>query len=42
LTGDGHANVRYPEILDFETHLETGQIDEVGFQHRDGKLRVVL
>jgi 3,5-dihydroxyphenylacetyl-CoA synthase len=42
LTGDGRANVRYPEILDFETHLETGQIDEVGFQHRDGKLRVVL
>jgi 3,5-dihydroxyphenylacetyl-CoA synthase len=42
LTGDGRANVRYPEILDFETHLETGQIDEVGFQHRDGKLRIVL
>jgi polyketide synthase Type III len=42
LTGDGRANVRYPEILDFETHLETDQIDAVGFQHRDGKLRVVL
>jgi polyketide synthase Type III len=42
LTGDGRANIRYPEILDFETHLETDQIDAVGFQHRDGKLRVVL
>lgn len=33
---------RYPEIVDFETFLVPGQIDEVGLLHRDGKLRIVL
>jgi polyketide synthase Type III len=36
------ANRTYPQILDFETFIDTEQINEVGLQHRDGKLRIVL
>jgi predicted naringenin-chalcone synthase len=36
------ANRSYPQIIDFETFIDTEQIDEVGLQHRDGKLRIVL
>lgn len=32
----------YPRIVDFETFLDTERIEEVGLQHRDGKLRIVL
>jgi predicted naringenin-chalcone synthase len=32
----------YPQIIDFETFLDTEQIEEVGLQHRNGKLRIVL
>jgi predicted naringenin-chalcone synthase len=32
----------YPQIVDFETFIDTEQIDEVGLEHRDGKLRIVL
>ena len=32
----------YPSIIDFETFLATEQIDQVGLQHRSGKLRIVL
>jgi hypothetical protein len=35
------ANRRYPQIIHFETFIDTEQIDEVGLQHRDGKLRIV-
>ena len=31
-----------PEIVDFETFLDTEQIEEVGLQHKEGKLRIVL
>jgi polyketide synthase Type III len=31
-----------PAVLDFESYVDTEQIDKVGFEHRDGKLRVVL
>jgi predicted naringenin-chalcone synthase len=33
---------RYPEVLDFESHLDPGQLDKVGFDHQQGKLRIVL
>jgi polyketide synthase Type III len=36
------ANTHYPEILDFESFLDCDQIDKVGFDRRDGKLRIVL
>jgi predicted naringenin-chalcone synthase len=32
----------YPRIIDFETFLDTDQIEEVGLQHKQGKLRIVL
>jgi len=32
----------YPHIVEFETFLDTEQIEEVGLQHRNGKLRIVL
>jgi polyketide synthase Type III len=32
----------YPRILDFESFVNSDYINEVGFQHRSGKLRFVL
>jgi alkylresorcinol/alkylpyrone synthase/polyketide synthase Type III len=32
----------YPSIIDFETFLDTEQIEQVGLQHRNGKLRIIL
>lgn len=32
----------YPQIIDFETFLDSRRIEEVGLQHRNGKLRIVL
>ena len=34
--------VAYPSVIDFESFLDTEQIEEVGLQHRNGKLRIVL
>jgi polyketide synthase Type III len=42
LIDDDHAGRRYPQIVDFETFLDTAQIDEVGLNRHDGKLRIVL
>jgi 3,5-dihydroxyphenylacetyl-CoA synthase len=36
------ANPRYPQIVDFETFINTERIDEVGLQRREGKLRIIL
>jgi predicted naringenin-chalcone synthase len=33
---------RYPEVVDFESYLDPGQLDKVGFDHQQGKLRIVL
>jgi polyketide synthase Type III len=32
----------YPQVVDYETFLDTTNIEEVGLQHRSGKLRIVL
>jgi predicted naringenin-chalcone synthase len=32
----------YPQIIDFEIFIDTEQTEEVGLQHREGKLRIVL
>ena len=42
LADDRQVGRSYPQIVDFETFIDTEQIDEVGLQHRDGKLRIVL
>ncbi|MFB3920682.1 MAG: type III polyketide synthase [Terriglobia bacterium] len=52
ICGDGAAafllstepldGARLPEVVDFETYLDPGQIDKVGFEQREGKLRIIL
>jgi polyketide synthase Type III len=36
------AERAYPQIIDFESFLDTEQIEQVGLQHKEGKLRIVL
>jgi predicted naringenin-chalcone synthase len=42
LAAEQQSNHTYPQIIDFETFIDTEQIEEVGLQHRQGKLRIVL
>jgi predicted naringenin-chalcone synthase len=43
LLGAGQLpNQSYPQVIDFETFIDTALIEEVGLQHREGKLRIVL
>jgi 3,5-dihydroxyphenylacetyl-CoA synthase len=42
LSANEQTNSPCPQIVDFETFLDTEQIEEVGLQHRNGKLRIVL
>jgi 3,5-dihydroxyphenylacetyl-CoA synthase len=42
LAAGQQATCNYPEIIDFETFIDTERIEEVGLQHRHGKLRIVL
>lgn len=42
LAGGPQAKRKYPQIIDFETFIDTEHIEEVGLQHRDGKLRIGL
>ena len=32
----------FPRIIDFESFIDTEQIEQVGLQHKEGKLRIVL
>jgi len=40
-TGDC-GDRRLPEVVDFQTFLDPGQLDKVGFEQREGKLRIIL
>jgi 3,5-dihydroxyphenylacetyl-CoA synthase len=42
LAAERQANSSYPQVIDFETFIDTERIDDVGLQHREGKLRIVL
>jgi predicted naringenin-chalcone synthase len=42
LTAELGSVCRYPRVLAFETFIDTSKIEEVGLQHRNGKLRIVL
>jgi polyketide synthase Type III len=42
LAAGQQANPMYPQVIDFETFIDTERIEEVGLQHREGKLRIVL
>jgi predicted naringenin-chalcone synthase len=36
------GETRFPEVVDFESFLDPAQLDKVGFEQRDGKLRIIL
>jgi predicted naringenin-chalcone synthase len=42
LGAESKAERAYPRVIDFESLLDTEQIEEVGLQHKEGKLRIVL
>jgi predicted naringenin-chalcone synthase len=42
LAAGSPAKGTYPEIVDFESFLDPSHLDLVGFEHRSGKLRIVL
>ena len=42
LGADEQTTQSYPRVIDFETLLDTERIEEVGLQHHNGKLRIVL
>ena len=42
ISGTTDAVSLYPRIVDFESFIDSERIEEVGLQHRNGKLRVVL
>jgi 3,5-dihydroxyphenylacetyl-CoA synthase len=39
---DGDGATATPSVLGFQSVLDSSQLDKVGFEHRDGKLRIVL
>ena len=41
LGGESENKSSYPQVVDFETFLDTNNIEEVGLQQRDGRLRIV-
>jgi 3,5-dihydroxyphenylacetyl-CoA synthase len=42
INGRPRRTASQPAVLDFESFVDTEHINKVGFEHRDGKLRVVL
>lgn len=38
----GISDGMYPRVVDFESFIDSERIEEVGLQHRNGKLRIVL
>jgi predicted naringenin-chalcone synthase len=42
LSGTSDADSLYPRIIDFESFIDSERIEEVGLQHRNGKLQIVL
>jgi predicted naringenin-chalcone synthase len=42
LGAEPQSNPTYPQVVDFETFLDTDQVEQVGLQHKEGKLRIVL
>lgn len=42
LSGTTRPDSVYPRIIDFESFIDSERIEEVGLQHRNGKLRIVL
>ena len=42
LSGTPDTNSLYPQVIDFETFIDSDRIDLVGLEQRNGKLRIVL
>lgn len=42
LAGGDDTGRSHPQVVDFESFLDPGQIERVGLSHRNGKLRIVL
>jgi len=36
------GDIRFPRVVDFQSFLDPAQIDKVGLEQRDGKLRIIL
>ena len=42
LSTESAEGARYPEIVDFQSFLNPEYLDKVGFEQKDGKLRIIL
>ncbi len=42
LSTESEDGARFPAVVDFESFLDPEQLDKVGFEQRDGKLRIIL
>ena len=42
LSTEPSDGTRLPEVVDFQTFLDPEQLDKVGFEQREGKLRIIL
>ena len=42
ISTEANGQIRYPQVVDFQTFLDPEQLDKVGFEQREGKLRIVL
>ena len=42
LSSEAHDGRRFPMVVDFQTFLDPEQLDKVGFEQREGKLRIIL
>ena len=42
LSTEPEDGARFPAVVDFESFLDPEQLDKVGFEQRDGKLRIIL
>ena len=42
ISTEADGRTRYPQVVDFQTFLDPAQLDKVGFEQREGKLRIIL
>ncbi len=42
ISTEAKGSLRYPQVVDFQTHLDPEQLDKVGFEQKEGKLRIIL
>jgi predicted naringenin-chalcone synthase len=42
ISTEADGRLRYPQVVDFQTFLDPAQLDKVGFEQKEGKLRIIL